>query len=644
MSRLRAIALFCTVALLGAGIAFVRPALALGQDCTTVSPSNLFQGVNNQTLQLAGSYPAPVTYEVTFTPPDGITIVSTTKQSTSRIDVVVNVAANAPATSRTVAVKDAASSDPCQTPVTVGPAATGPSLTSITPSEASGGSTVTITDLQGSNIQPSPAVALEREGQAPIAMMNVNRPSPTKVTGTFDLTNAAPGRWSVRLTNPDGESATLPNSFNVVLPAPTVTEVTPTNVAQTTRGLKISIKGSGFAPGFVVTLPDGDGATLTEAVRVSTTLIEAKISVADNAPLGSRDLRVTNSDNKSGDCNACFFVVDGPQSEVMSNFNAFGSFDRGGYIGAGDIDGNLANGAEIVAGANGGGSPHVVVYRVNPDTGAETQVTGFHGYSPAFVGGVRVAVGEFDGDKSNGSEIVTGPGPGGGPHVRIFKVNPDRSITEPLGGGFMAFTPQFAGGIYVGGGDIDGDGRDEVIVGAGPGGGPHVRIMKWDIVTKGFVEMAGFYAYSRLFSGGVSVGAGDVVPEDGAPRLEAITAPVSGGGPHVRLFDRTGSVVREFMAFEQEYGEGVRVASGDLDFDTVDDVIVARATRSEVALFADEGTRGFTLLRPPRSVYGPNSTSGTNVSAFDMDGDGDDDLVTTPDHASRVFVVVTRPL
>lgn len=611
-----------------------------GPKVTTLEPPGRPQGFEGAFVINGSGFGAAPVVEVGG---QGVTVNSVIRDGAGKLTVAISVASTAPLTARDVIVRNGDGGRAvCTACFTV---AKGPSLTSITPSEASGGSTVSITDLKGNDIQPSPVVTLEREGQAPITMTNVSRPTSSKVTGTFDLTDAAPGRWTVRLTNPDGGSATLPSAFNVVLGAPTVTEVTPTNVSQTATGLKMTIKGSGFAPGFLVTLPDADGATLTEAVRISSTVIEAKISVATNAPLGSRDVRVTNSDTKSGECSACFFVVDGAQPEVMSNFNGFASFDRGGYIGAGDIDGDLDNGSEIVAGANGGGSPHVIVYRVNPDTGAETEVTGFHGYTPAFLGGVRVAVGEFDGDPANGSEIVTGPGPGGGPHVRIFKLNPDLSISEPLGGGFMAYTPEFVGGVYVAGGDIDGDGRDEIIVGAGPGGGPHVRIMTWDITTNGYVEMAGFYAYDRLFSGGVAVAAGNVVPEDGDQKLEAITAPASGGGPHVRLFNQNGVAVREFMAFEPAYNEGVRIAAGDLDFDTVDDVIVARATRSEVALFADEGARGFTLLRdPPRSVYGPNSISGTNVAAHDMDGDGDDDLVTTPDHDSRVFVVITRPL
>lgn len=69
---------------------------------------------------------------------------------------------------------------------------------------------------------------------------------------------------------------------------------------------------------------------------------------------------------------------------------------------------------------------------------------------------------------------------------------------------FMAFATEFRGGVRVASVDLNGDGKAEVIAGAGPGGTPEVRI--FDGATGQLTTS--FLAYSASFTGGVYPGAG----------------------------------------------------------------------------------------------------------------------------------------
>src|SRR5262249_9761788 len=145
----------------------------------------------------------------------------------------------------------------------------------------------------------------------------------------------------------------------------------------------------------------------------------------------------------------------------------------------------------------------------------------FYAYDPRFAGGVFVTTGDVNGDGV--PDIITGAGQGGGPNIKVFDGKTGNTIRN-----FYAFDSSFSGGLRVASGDVDGDGFDDIITAAGPGGGPHVRVFSG---ANGKV-ISEFFAFPASFVGGVNVAAGDL---NGDGRAEIITGPGVGGGPLVRV-------------------------------------------------------------------------------------------------------------
>ncbi len=197
----------------------------------------------------------------------------------------------------------------------------------------------------------------------------------------------------------------------------------------------------------------------------------------------------------------------------------------------------------LAVGADAGGIPEVRL--VNTDGSVRG---GFLAYDVGFRGGVRVAVGDVTGDGR--VDVVTAPGPGGGPDVRVFD-----PTTGQLLRSFAPYDPDFRGGVNVDVGRLDG--RDVIVTGAGISGGPHVIAFDGPTLS----PVTSFFAYEAGFIGGVTVAVGDVL---GDGRGQIVTGAGVGGGPHVKVFDADGRERRSFFAYGESFTGGVVVAAGDV--------------------------------------------------------------------------------
>ncbi len=235
----------------------------------------------------------------------------------------------------------------------------------------------------------------------------------------------------------------------------------------------------------------------------------------------------------------------------------------------------------LVTGADAGGGPHVKVFNAS----TRELLFEFMAYNPLFAGGVRVAVGDVNADGV--PDVVTGAGPGGGPHVRVFDGRNGQQLPG-LVGSFFAYSANFTGGVYVASGDVNGDGADDIITGADAGGGPHVRVFDGRTGQQLAGLIGSFFAYKSIDNAGVRVAAGDV---NGDGRADVITGmgpgyaddaarfgfnPIS--QPEVRVFSGLdGRMLRSFLPFEPGYRGGVHLAVGHFDGDLRAEIIVSKA-------------------------------------------------------------------
>src|SRR5262245_11250982 len=260
-------------------------------------------------------------------------------------------------------------------------------------------------------------------------------------------------------------------------------------------------------------------------------------------------------------------VYDAGSGLLLYSFHPFGSTFLGGVrVATGDVTGDGRE--DLVVGAGPGAGPHVKVY----DGKDLHEVASFWAFDPAFRGGVFVAAARFEADRSAPGSVVVGADAGALPHVRIFSVGsgePDQNT--PLGS-FLAYDAAFRGGVRVAAGNVDGVGGDELIVSAGAGAAPHVKVFQY-----AGTEMASFMAYASAFSGGVYVGTGDF---DGDHVAEILTGAGSGALSHVKTFalnTESGAVSERwsFLAFSDGFQGGVRVAAADRDADGLVDLLLA---------------------------------------------------------------------
>ncbi|WP_406693459.1 multicopper oxidase domain-containing protein [Singulisphaera sp. Ch08] len=199
--------------------------------------------------------------------------------------------------------------------------------------------------------------------------------------------------------------------------------------------------------------------------------------------------------------------------------------------------------------------------------------------------------------------LIAAEGPSGG-RAAVYAMGDDDALPSTPTRILTPFGRRYRGGMTTATGDTNFDGVPDAIFASGRGG----RVVVLDGASNFATVLRDFHPFGRKFRHRLNVAAGDL---NGDGRADVIVTGAGGTAPVVRAYSgATGNLLAEFLAFDEQFRGGVSLAAADVDGSGRNRIVTGRADgQPEVRVWGwdlfvpnNEPARSASLLGPPRLV------------------------------------------
>jgi hypothetical protein len=240
----------------------------------------------------------------------------------------------------------------------------------------------------------------------------------------------------------------------------------------------------------------------------------------------------------------------------------------------------------------------------------ETATFSFFAYGKNFRGEISFACGDVNGEQ----RIVTAAADNASLLVKIF--NKGGKMINKFDAKNVGQVPVLAVG------DVDGDDKNEIILNQTK---DKSQIFIYQQRKENFVLVNSFAAFSNLTIG-VNLAVGDV---NGDGKDEIIIGAGSGGGPQVKIFNAQGRELGNFFAFHPGLRGGVKVAVLDFDGDGKDEIVALSNLEQDTQFKIYKFDNIFSLQAVTR-VYDKTTKIPVNLLTADVNEDGKKEVIVVP--------------